>query len=1057
MNANISNDINSLNDNINHARNGFGQSLKDNSDRVVNKYYLADVIEEEFPLRAYYMIDGEKRRYCGFKTVHELISTITESQNNQWNEVIRNKGEGYQKFFIDVDCKTTEVEKMPFTFDEYINNLINELKSMFMICKITAHIIHCESDRSKKYSRHIICQNVVIRGDQSKILGRFVHSCIKNIYKYEYNLSDEICDVIAKWMDLSVYDKHHSLRTHLSAKPTAPIMKIIGGLNDKFDETTLITVCNKNSIVFNLPDWINSSYGKPVQQYVYEPQNDESMNRIKMLLDNLNPSRYDSYDSWCKIGMALFNACKGSDAGAKIWSECSAKKNPEKYKLGECESKYSTFKLQESSITMGTIFAWAKIDCEVKLLEYKQTELKAVTKRKTSKFENYSSQIKNAKNIKNLVLDKPTADKETIERYIMIALALHRLLAVKSPMDTGKSTLILDFIRSQIEKNPKFTCVMLQFRTSLSDEISKKTKDMGFKDYRSVTGEIDLEFYSRVFIQIESLHRLIYNNIDLLIIDEVESVNAQLFAGLNVQNDSAIQDMYQNILKDSKQIIMLDGLLMDRTIKAYESYLGEKFFVHVNTPLVEKKKLQIMVSECQWKDAIIDDLCMNRKIYVVSPNGKSFIEKMAKYIETKCNEKDKKINILTIFGGKDNSDVTKNFTDELVKHDLVIASPSISAGVDFNVDGYFYKVYSFVSSRKVGAVSQLQSLKRVRKPICKDITMLVQHCNRIPLPLTPEDIIFAAENKMWHNSIEGIKWPVGTRFIRDKRGNTKFADVDNDWFKFFLQIQSIINIQKFDVLGCIINRMTEEGYDVEILEEISNIDHIKVAKDVGKFITSKNNKEIADAKDISSSLAVEYLGKKRRTACESAELSKYNLRLLYDWNGPINEEFVRKYRSEDVVRMYITMKNKNTPLDTMANEAEMRIINRTDIDKVRVTEHVDKHRAIRDLLEFMRGLENDKGEIIHNSKEGGALDKIREYINEAVKSRHSAYKDKKLQTNNDRVCQLVNGFISDYGAKIILDGKQEKSRETRIYKIVNVYEEHFTTDRNNKTLPFIDI
>lgn len=1045
---------------FNTAIDGIGELLSDNSNRVVNKWRLDEVNEDEFPLRAYYMINGENRRFCGFKNVNELASTIIESQNNQWHEIIRNKDDGFQKFFVDIDCGKTEIQNAPFTFDQYVDVLINEIKSIFKSFKIiaTVNITNMESDREGKYSRHIICQNIIVRGHHAKCLGTFLHKCIFNVYRYEFGFCDESAFMAANWIDLGVYNKHHSLRTHMSAKTNAPAFTVIGGNNTVFDTSTLITVCEPDSIIFVCPEII--CVRKTTKQIVYEPCDDVSMLRIKTLLNGLNPARFSNYDSWCKMGMALFNSCGGKQSGLKVWDECSAKKNPEKYNAGECESKYSTFKLPvegQTSITMGTIFAWAKLDCEVKLLEYKQTQLTAAVKKKVSKLDNYSSQIKNAEHIRGLVLNKPKADVETFDRYIMIELANYILLAIKSSMDTGKSTLIFKYIRSMIEKNPDFTCVLIQFRTSLSDDVSKKTKDMGFTDYRSVAGEIDLVFYNRIFIQVESLHRLIYDHIDLLIIDEVESVDAQLFAGLNVKNDAIIQDVYQGLLKDSKQIIMLDGLLTDKTVKAYESYMGRDFYVHVNTPKVEEKKLQIMVSECQWKDAIIADLCMNSKLYVIVPKGKKFIEKLVKYIEIECDKKEKKLNILSIYGGKDNTQITKNFATELVKYDLVIASPAISAGVDFNVEGYFYKVYSFVSSRKVGAVSQLQSLKRVRKPICKDVTMLVQHCNREPLPLTPEDIIYAAENKMWHNSIEGIKWPVGTKFVRDKRGNTKFEDVNNKWFKFFLQIQSVINIQKFDVLAFIINWMTEDGYVTEIIEEISDMSHIKVSRDVGKFITSKNNKEIADAADITPATAAVYMGHKRHNTKESAELSKYNLRNFYGWKGVINEDFVGKYRIEGIIRMFAMMKDKNTSLNIMADKAETRMMNRTDIDKIRMNEHVDKHRAIRDLLSFLKTLENSKGEITHNSKTGGSLDKIREYINEAVKSRHSAYKDKKLQENNDRICQIVNGFINDYGVKLEIVDRAGKERTDRKYAIINIYKEYFTFDVNDKSKPFIHI
>lgn len=1028
-------------------------------DMISDKRKLSYVHENKYPFRAYYMDDSDIRHYYGFTNIGDFIETMKKSGNNRWHEVISNKGEKFQKFVIDIDCDAGEIKEMPFTFDEFMEFVLSEMNILFHSAGIITETLTIElnSNRETKFSKHVICKNVNVRGEHAKCFGKMISGLVIYDLTHEYELTEEMIAKITKWIDLSIYDKNHSLRTHLSEKKDAPAFRKTDTKDDIFDPTTLVSICEKDSIYLECLETICIIRQKQerAQQNKHITVAD-NMKDIADILDNISPRRFNDYNSWCKIGMALYNTSGGTLDGLKIWNECSRKRNPAKYNEGECEAKYQTFKSGDNMITVGTLIAWAREDCPDKLIEYKQNQIQTVNRTKLTAFQYYDSQIKNAKNIRRLVINSPIPNKITRDRYIKINLMEKALWAIYSGMDTGKSTLVLNYVREQLVINPDFKCVLLQFRRSLSDNVVEKTKDMNFTDYRNVTTKLNVDWYNKIIVQVESLHRLIYTNIDLVVIDEVESVDAQIFAGLNEKYNDIIQLTFKDMIKTAKQVIIMDGLLRDKTVKAYETLLGEKFYVHVNEPIIERKKCEVMVVECQWKDSIVSDLCLDRKIYVVSPKGKNFIEKLSKYIEIECEKKNKTIRILTIYGGKDNSKVTENFSTELIKYDLVIASPAVSAGVDFNIEGYFYKVYSYVTSRKVGADSQLQSLKRIRKPICKDICMFVQNCSREPLPLTPESIISAAESKMWHTSVEGVKWPVHTRFERQGQGNIVFENKEDPWFKFFLLVQSSINVQKFDVFQCMVNFLEKEGYELNIVNEIKILEQAKITREISKLIVSKNNKEIANAAEISVMTAYDLKSNKNINPEDKAKLDKFNMRHYYGWEGKIDEAFVKKYRDTKIINMFYMMKSREIPLEQLAFEAEERMKGMTDVSKAKSKENIDRHHAIRDMLNFIGSLKNDDGIISHNSesKEGG-LDMLREYINTAIKIKHSAYKGKKIQEDNTRTCQIVNGFISDYGCKIKLIDKSKSNSKIRNYKIINVFEKYFTIDINNKSLPYV--
>ena len=78
--------------------------------------------------------------------------------------------------------------------------------------------------------------------------------------------------------------------------------------------------------------------------------------KARSLLQSINPSRLDDYDTWLKIGMAAHSV--GDDSLLSDWEQLSQKNS--KYKSGECEKKWSSFK--SSGVSLGTLQKYATED-----------------------------------------------------------------------------------------------------------------------------------------------------------------------------------------------------------------------------------------------------------------------------------------------------------------------------------------------------------------------------------------------------------------------------------------------------------------------------------------------------------------------------------------------------------------------------------------------------------------------------------------------------------------------------------------------------------------------
>ena len=66
---------------------------------------------------------------------------------------------------------------------------------------------------------------------------------------------------------------------------------------------------------------------------------------ITRYLEMLLPFRYDDYNSWLEIGLALYNIGNGSDEYLEIWDNFSQKSD--KYQIGFCSRKWKSFTLQK--------------------------------------------------------------------------------------------------------------------------------------------------------------------------------------------------------------------------------------------------------------------------------------------------------------------------------------------------------------------------------------------------------------------------------------------------------------------------------------------------------------------------------------------------------------------------------------------------------------------------------------------------------------------------------------------------------------------------------------
>lgn len=85
---------------------------------------------------------------------------------------------------------------------------------------------------------------------------------------------------------------------------------------------------------------------------LHTPNPIEDADRARAYLDNIPTAHADNYDDWVRVGMALHSV--GDDSLLNDWIQWSAGSG--KFKAGECEHKWASFKSDSGGVGLGTLY-----------------------------------------------------------------------------------------------------------------------------------------------------------------------------------------------------------------------------------------------------------------------------------------------------------------------------------------------------------------------------------------------------------------------------------------------------------------------------------------------------------------------------------------------------------------------------------------------------------------------------------------------------------------------------------------------------------------------------
>ena len=202
----------------------------------------------------------------------------------------------------------------------------------------------------------------------------------------------------------------------------------------------------------------------------------------------------------------------------------------------------------------------------------------------------------------------------------------------------------------------------------------------------------------------------------MVIIDEIESILNHFSSNSTIKDSYNTYEYLQEIITNSGKLIVLDGDISNRTYN-YINYFGNNINME-NIAQFNTKHFEIIEDQNNFMNEIYNELDIKNKIVICS-QSKRDVENIVKILRDKYEE----IDIYSYTSLNSDADQLKNVNKFWLQADVIIYSPSIESGINFDIP-HFNKLFGLFSNMSSSQRGFLQMINRVRKIQNPKITIL---------------------------------------------------------------------------------------------------------------------------------------------------------------------------------------------------------------------------------------------------------------------------------------------------------------------------------------------
>ena len=471
------------------------------------------------------------------------------------------------------------------------------------------------------------------------------------------------------------------------------------------------TINKKEKIKINIPNIPTSKLYN--EKNILKLINHTNWEVIHLLLLLPNDFIHD-YETWILTGIFCY-CLLDTDTGYIVWNELS--KKSDKYEPDCCASSYKCF--SHKSKTIGGLYLKVK---ELNPEGYKEFILKRnyIKIIGMNNFQTYKFHLR-------YITEKNINDWANISELTSETFKIGKVLCIKSPMDTGKTTFIEHIFNNFTSEKTLF----ITYRRSLAYNLETRFKDYQVENYLNVDGTNNDKIFNsdKLIIQLESLLKLDSNednsevryysetkikSYDLIVIDEIVSLLNQFSSPTMKGKAREIYEYLCALMSNcDTRVILMDADYNNRSHNFINGIFPEdKINVLENTYNKNTKTIRITKYRTVFEKDILEHLKNNKRIVICSMSSK---EACYYNDKIKADFPDKKVYLY--HGLSDDTykrEHFKNVEKFWRESDIIIYTSVIEGGVDFNME-HFDKIYVVLLEETCSQRSVYQMINRVRK------------------------------------------------------------------------------------------------------------------------------------------------------------------------------------------------------------------------------------------------------------------------------------------------------------------------------------------------------
>ncbi len=420
------------------------------------------------------------------------------------------------------------------------------------------------------------------------------------------------------------------------------------------------------------------------------PEGDANSGSLEYVMKSIYNGKGVEWSCFCAVGMAIKRVSGGNRFD--LWQEW-AERSGKPQTVSEMRGLWSRFST-DKGYGFSTLLNMAKL-CNPKLI---------------------------AQAPYNILFDTPHYENKKIvnKRYLEVEdFNLDSDISfIKSPMGTGKS-----FNIHKIQTDFK-RIVYLSSKRAFATAMGKEFEEDGFQNY------IDLTIHERfdckkIIISLESFHQIDPEDIDLLIIDESESIFNVIGSHTLQAKGEGLNNLlvFEKAIRTAKKVLVMDAFLSKRSFNAIENIRpNSKSALTIN----EWKPAKRTAILCEDKESMWQNLkkCLGagERCVVVSGSKKFAITLVMNAINNNLvsgelnSDGVVESNEVKLYHSGNPLDLSTKVNQEWSKCKLLCYSPTITCGVSYdNPEAKFDRLFVYMPNKFSACFRDAtQALKRVR-------------------------------------------------------------------------------------------------------------------------------------------------------------------------------------------------------------------------------------------------------------------------------------------------------------------------------------------------------